>query len=237
MPILDIFKRGESSKGRAALSAFKVSLSVLAKAPIPGIEVATEALLAIISKAEDMSEGKRLWRELAERVDRLWYLFSAISAYDNCEMLCAPLLRELENLGKDIDAAMNAGKLKKFLKGSDDVVSLDMHRKSLDSIVVDLTAYLVVFTGRRAEDINTARDEKIQKLYAPAGENGPETQAFGLSLNIRNTLFESIEGGYCVNNNVTAGSQMRVDMSGNQFGTVKGGMFSNNVVVGPELRS
>ncbi|KAJ7595513.1 hypothetical protein C8J56DRAFT_922509 [Mycena floridula] len=163
MPLINIFKRDDKSRGCAALSAFKTSLGILAKAPIPGVEVATETLLVVIAKAEDMSEGKRLCNGLAERVHRLWYLAREISRVD--PQLCDPLARELDSLAEDIEDALKPGKLKAFFMGTDNVLSFEKHRKNLDSIIIDLTATLAVLTHRTTSSIHTMCAESLAVQY------------------------------------------------------------------------
>ncbi|KAJ7586934.1 hypothetical protein C8J56DRAFT_943237 [Mycena floridula] len=220
---------------KAARSALVAALTVLGKAPIPGIDAATTAVLRVISGMQDMSDSKAGLQQLAERLERLWFLTSQIHETDmqgQLNQMCAPLIQQLLTLADDIARANDRGLLSRFFNSHDDVLSLVTHREELDSIIIDLTATLGALTNRSASELRDEFRKAIAQLHEVQGQ-GPDSFSNhpGMITRMSNNIIHNSEGGFGLGNKIFGRRGVMIhEMHGNTFGHIRGGMFSGNVV-------
>ncbi|KAJ7593741.1 hypothetical protein C8J56DRAFT_1022658 [Mycena floridula] len=226
--------RRPSSTGKAARSAIISALTVLGKAPLPGIDAATTAVIRIVSVIQDMSDSKSGWQQLAERLERLWFLISQISETDvqgRLQQICAPLIQQLHTLADDMQRANERGLISRFFNSTDDVASLVAHREELDSIIIDLTATLGAITNRSASQLRDEFRKAVSQLHQDQGSQDSLSSGHGMITRMSNNNFSDCDSGFGVNNKIYGGRGVMIhEMHGNTFGNIRGGMFSGNIV-------
>ncbi|KAJ7593743.1 hypothetical protein C8J56DRAFT_1043528 [Mycena floridula] len=161
------------STTNAARGALICVLTVLGKAPLPGVGPATTALLQVISGIQDMADSRLGWQQLAERLERLWFLISQIQEIDAVEgqlnRICGRLVRQLKTLARDLQRANKRSLISRFFNSHDDMVLLQRHREELDSMIIDLTALFGAVTNLGAAQLREEFRTVIGLLHESQG--------------------------------------------------------------------
>ncbi|KAJ7868377.1 hypothetical protein B0H14DRAFT_2729985 [Mycena olivaceomarginata] len=152
------------STRKAALNAFKTTLEVLGKAPLPGIGMVAAAALRVIQGLQDTGSVKEGWDGLAERMERLSVFLiemkkSKSYEEESIQRHCDSLKTELEKLANAIEEALRTKNFVAFWNTSADSASVEAYGKKLDTFVGDLT---LVFCGT----IGLSRDVLGEKISA-----------------------------------------------------------------------
>ncbi|KAJ7593679.1 hypothetical protein C8J56DRAFT_924858 [Mycena floridula] len=217
-----------SSTAKAARSAIISALTVLGKAPLPGINAATTALIEVISAIQDMSDSKYGWQQLPERLERLWFLISEINETDTrgrLQQICAPLIQQLNRLAADIQRASERGLISRFFYSHVDVASLATHREELDSIIIDLVAIQGAVTNRRLDELRKA----VAQRHQSQGSQELLSSGHGMITRMSNNNFSDCDSGFGVKNKIYNRRGVTIhEMRGNTFGHIRGGMFSGH---------
>ncbi|KAG6915976.1 hypothetical protein DXG01_009028 [Tephrocybe rancida] len=212
----------------AALNALRLALQHLGAAPVPGLSVATGAVLSIIDGVQNMAKAEKESKKLTKRIETLSYLVNNVGQVGGSQGIIDRLVEELHDLASDMAKSSKANKLEAFFNSNDDVSTFDSHNDTLSDIISDLTFALATATKRDTSQIRKDIEEALKQRQATEGSEN--TAPGRMETTMTDNEINHITGDLDTGNTVTSGASMVREIRGNKIGHVGGKAFSDNKV-------
>ena len=143
--------------GAAFEGGFQGVLQVLGKAPIPGIEMVTNGLAEVISRATQLDHNKRALDQLEARFEQINAMLEAIeesiSDRPMFEKYGKRIRDALQELSFEIQRHANRGTLSKFFGSIVDNEELQYHIRVLDSLMTEIGTAVGLQTNNQVREI------------------------------------------------------------------------------------
>lgn len=180
-------KGTRKNTGNAFEGGFLGVLQVLGKAPVPGIEMVTNGLAEVISRATQLDFNKRALDQLEARFEQIGAMLEAIEESLNdrpmFENYGKRVRDALQELSFEIQRHANRGTISKFFGSIVDNEELQYHIRALDSLTTEIGTAVGLRTNSQVREI-------YEQLQLHANENR-EAGRVEQSIDLENATIET----------------------------------------------